>query len=52
MKTHEVTNNMKRLLVDLKSLTLKQKLAMELGFNDLFPSSKYDAGYMSDIQRL
>lgn len=43
---------MRRLLADLKNLILKQKLALELGFNDLFPSSKYDAGYMSDLQRL
>lgn len=42
---------MKKLLAELKHLTLKHKVAMELGLSDVV-QSKYDAGYMNDIQRL
>ena len=50
-KTSEAFNNMRKLLADLKHLPLKQKLTSQLGLNEVMPS-KYDASYMSDIQRL
>ncbi len=42
---------MKKLLLELKHLTLKNKLAMELGLHEVV-QSKHDAGYMNDILQL
>lgn len=42
---------MKKLFMELKNLTLKQKLMVELGLTDLIPP-KYDTGYMNDLLRL
>lgn len=50
-KPHDAANNMKKLLSELKHLSLKHKVAMELGLNDVV-LSKYDSGYMNDLQRL
>lgn len=51
-KPLEAPNNMKKLLGDFRHLTLRQKLAVELGLKDLVQSHKYDAGYMNDLQQL
>ena len=49
-KPQEAVNNMRKLLQELKHLTLKQKVAHELGLSDI--QCKYDAGYLNDIQQL
>lgn len=50
-KPHDAANNMKKLLSELKHLNLKYKVAMELGLTDVL-QSKYDSGYMNDLQHL
>lgn len=51
-KPVEAANNMRKLLAELKHLSLKQKIALDLGWNDLVSPKIFDVGYMNDIQRL
>lgn len=50
-KPPEAASNMKRLLGELKHLILRQKIALDLGWNDLV-QPKFDTGYMNDLHRL
>ena len=50
----EATAHMKKVLVHLKSLPLKRKLAVELGLTDVLQtlSPHLDEGFLNDVARL